>query len=115
ELVVPVDGPDQAGRVPSLRLGERHADPLAEEPVETGLVQALGVREQPAALTGELVELQPETAVEVDVVLRAEVAHAVAGDCRRGRRRGPTRAGWRPRASSGPRSVRRSARSRARP
>ena len=48
-------------------------DALAEELVQRVLVQPLGVVEQPPALLGELVEPEPEAAMQLDVVRRSRV------------------------------------------
>ena len=60
-----------------MRLGERHADAVAEELVGDLLVQLLRRVEERTALLGEGLEVEAEPLVELEVVRCAELAHRV--------------------------------------
>ena len=60
------------------RLLERHAGAAAQERVERGHVELLGLGEEGAALLGELVEREPEAVVELEIARSAEGARALA-------------------------------------
>ena len=80
ELRIPLRRSERADHVPALRLVQADAGPRAEEPVGRLLEDLLRRVEERAALVGEVVEPEPEAAVEVGVVRRLELLHALADE-----------------------------------
>ena len=78
EALVPLARAEDARDVEAPRLLERHAGAAAQERVERGHVEVLGLGEEGAALLGELVEREPEAVVELPVARSAEGARALA-------------------------------------
>src|SRR5947208_7954903 len=82
EAVVPFGSAEEPGRVPALRLGERYADPRAEEPVGRLLKEPLGRVEEGPALRRQLFKPEAEAEVEVVVVPSAELPDGLLSDLR---------------------------------
>ncbi len=80
ELRVPLRRAERADHVPALRLVQADAGARPEELVGRLLEDLLRRVEEPAALVGQLVEAEPEAAIEVGVVRRLELLDALADD-----------------------------------